>query len=68
MSREVTRLFGIRWDNALTSAISRSAMATDKPEISRPLFGSFANNDVEQAGVIDALEREGLVSVHAEPI
>ena len=68
MSRDVTRLFGIRWDGALTFGDFALGFGTGRLlEGADRLFGSFENSNVSIAGVIDALEREGLVSVLAEP-
>ena len=68
MSREVTRLFGIRWDGALTFGDFALGLGTGRLlEGADRLFGSFEQSNVSIAGVIDALEREGLVSVLAEP-
>jgi pilus assembly protein CpaC len=68
MSREVTRLFGIRWDAALSFGDFALGMNTGTLlEGANQLFGGFENGTANIAGVIDALEREGLVSVLAEP-
>jgi len=68
MSRDVTRLFGIRWDGALSFGDFALGFGTGQLlEGADRLFGSFENSNVSIAGVIDALEREGLVSVLAEP-
>ena len=68
MSREVTRLFGIRWDGALSFGDFALGLGTGRLlEGADRLFGSYQSNNVSIAGVIDALEREGLVSVLAEP-
>ncbi len=68
MSREVTRLFGIRWDGALSFGDFALGLGTGRLlEGADRLFGSYQNSNVSIAGVIDALEREGLVSVLAEP-
>lgn len=68
MSRDVTRLFGIRWDGALSFGDFSLGFGTGRLlEGADRLFGSFENSNVSIAGVIDALEREGLVSVLAEP-
>lgn len=68
MSRDVTRLFGIRWDGALSFGNFSLGLGTGRLlEGADRLFGSFENSNVSIAGVIDALEREGLVSVLAEP-
>lgn len=68
MSREVTRLFGIRWDGALSFGDFALGLGTGRLlEGASQVFGSFESSNVGIAGVIDALEREGLVSVLAEP-
>jgi len=68
MSREVTRLFGIRWDGALSFGDFALGLGTGRLlEGADRLFGSYSNGDVSIAGIVDALEREGLVSVLAEP-
>lgn len=68
MSREVTRLFGIRWDAALSFGDFALGLNTGTVlEGANNLFGSFENGSTSIAGVVDALEREGLVSVLAEP-
>jgi len=68
MSRDVTRLFGIRWDGALSFGDFALGFGTGQLlEGADQLFGTFENSDVSIAGVIEALEREGLVSVLAEP-
>lgn len=68
MSREVTRLFGIRWDGALSFGDFALGFGTGRMlDSADRVLGSFANGDVSVTGVIDALEREGLVSVLAEP-
>ncbi len=68
MSREVTRLFGIRWDGALSFGDFALGFGTGRLlEGADRLFGSLDSSNVSIAGVIDALEREGLVSVLAEP-
>jgi pilus assembly protein CpaC len=68
MSREVTRLFGIRWDGALSFGDFALGLGTGRLlEGADRVLGSFENSDVNIAGVIEALEREGLVSVLAEP-
>lgn len=69
MSREVTRLLGIRWDGALSFGdfalgLSTAVLGLDG---ANTLSGSYTSSDVNIAGVVDALEREGLVSVLAEP-
>ncbi len=68
MSREVTRLLGIRWDGALSFGDFALGLATGRLlDSTNQLAGSFTSSDVNIAGVVDALEREGLVSVLAEP-
>jgi pilus assembly protein CpaC len=68
MSRDVTRLFGIRWDAALSFGDFALGFNTGTLlEGADRLFGGFENGSANIAGVIDALEREGLVSVLAEP-
>ena len=68
MSREVTRLFGIRWDAALSFGDFALGLNTGTLlEGANQVFGGFENGTGNVAGVIDALEREGLVSVLAEP-
>ncbi len=68
MSREVTRLFGIRWDGALSFGDFALGLGTGRVlEGADRVLGSFENSDFNIAGVIEALEREGLVSVLAEP-
>lgn len=68
MSREVTRLFGIRWDGALSFGDFALGLGSGRIlDGADQIFGSFSNGDVSIAGVVDALEREGLVSVLAEP-
>lgn len=68
MSREVTRLFGIRWDGALSFGDFALGLGTGRfLDGADRLFGSYQSSNVSIAGVIDALEREGLVSVLAEP-
>ncbi len=68
MSREVTRLLGIRWDGALSFGDFALGLATGRLlDGTNQLAGSYTSSDVNIAGVVDALEREGLVSVLAEP-
>ncbi len=68
MSREVTRLFGIRWDAALSFGDFALGFNTGRLlEGADSLVGSFENSNANIAGIIEALEREGLVSVLAEP-
>lgn len=83
VSREVTKLFGINWEGifspgdflfglatgrAFTNAGGLPFLrATDSGGIANTLSGSYDNGDVSINGIIDALEREGLVNVLAEP-
>jgi pilus assembly protein CpaC len=68
MSRDVTRLFGIRWDAALSFGDFALGLNTGTLlEGANRISGGFENGSANIAGVIDALEREGLVSVLAEP-
>ncbi len=83
VSREVTKLFGINWEGifspgdflfglATGRAFSTGGglpffRATDAGGVGNSAFGSYSNGDVTVNGIIDALEREGLVNVLAEP-
>jgi len=81
MSRDVLRLFGLNWNAALTpgdfvfglasgrtlgaaGALSRLLLDTGEAGLAG---AGLRNGDADIAGVLDALEREGLVSVLAEP-
>lgn len=83
VSREVIKLFGINWDTLFspgdfvfglatgrgfldpaTGAVSR---LTDTAGTAGGLFGRFSPGDANINTLIDALEREGLVSVLAQP-
>ncbi len=83
VSREVTRLFGINWDAAVAPgdflfglASGRSFTSsgglpferlTDDSGAAGALAGRFTNGDININGLIDALEREGFLTVLAEP-
>lgn len=83
VSREVTKLFGINWEGifspgdflfglatgrAFTTAGGFPFLrATDSGGVTNSLSGTYNNGDVSINGIIDALEREGLVNVLAEP-
>lgn len=83
MSREITKLFGISLDSAATvgdtffSFLSgRSFLSEDRSTFSRfvdnngpagSALGSYTGDDFAIDGIIDALEREGLASILAEP-
>lgn len=68
MSRDVTKIFGISWDNALAFGDFALGLSTGRPfAAANTVSGSFENDNVTIDGVIDALEREGLVTVLAEP-
>ncbi len=82
VSREVTRLFGINWDAAMAPgdfvfglASGRAfaagglpfARLTDDNGPAGALAGRFSNGDIDINGLVDALEREGFLTVLAEP-
>lgn len=83
VSREVTKLFGINWEGVFTPGDFLFAFATgrdftsngglpflrnlDQDGLADTFAGAYSNGDVSINGLIDALEREGLVSVLAEP-
>ena len=83
VSREVTKLFGINWEGVFTPGDFLFGFATgrafssggglpfsrglDQSGLADTLFGSYTSGDVSINGLIDALEREGLVNVLAEP-
>jgi pilus assembly protein CpaC len=83
VAREVTKLFGINWEGVFSPgdflfgfATGRSfttgggppfLRGTDPSGVANSLFGSYSGGDVNINGIIDALEREGLVNVLAEP-
>lgn len=83
VSREVIKLFGINWEtlfspgdfvfglatgrgfiDPLTGGFGR---LTDSTGTAGGMFGSFRSGDVNVNTIIDALEREGLVTVLAQP-
>ncbi len=82
VSREVTRLFGINWDAALSPGDFMFGLAngrafnaggppflrlTDENGPAGALAGRFSNGDIDINGLVDALEREGFLTVLAEP-
>ncbi len=83
VSREITKLFGINWDAAFSVddiifgiATGRSFTSSgtfpltrfaDQSGVSGTTFGSYTSSNASVNGVLDALEREGLVNVLAEP-
>jgi pilus assembly protein CpaC len=83
VAREVTKLFGINWEGLFTPDNFLFGFATGRPfttngglpfaraaDVSgaaNTLFGGYSNGDVTINGILDALEREGLVNVLAEP-
>ena len=83
VSREVTKLFGINWEGIFSPGDFLFGLATgrafttggglpflrssDAGGVGNSLSGSYTNGDVSVNGIIDALEREGLVNVLAEP-
>ncbi len=83
VSREVTKLFGINWESIFSPGDFLFGLATgrafttggglpflraaDTSGVANSLSGSYNNGDVSINGIVDALEREGLVNVLAEP-
>ena len=83
VSREVTKLFGINWEGIFSPGDFLFGLATGRAfttagglpfsravetgGVANSLSGSYSNGDVSINGIIDALEREGLVNVLAEP-
>jgi pilus assembly protein CpaC len=82
VSREVTKLFGVNWDALFTPGDFVFGLATGRPFLgpggnviplfdadgtADAVFGSYSNGSVNINGLIDALEREGLINVLAEP-
>jgi pilus assembly protein CpaC len=83
VSRDVTKLFGINWEGAFSPGDFLFGFATGRPfttngglpflrgtdpsGIANAFSGSYSNGDVSINGIIDALEREGLVNILAEP-
>lgn len=83
MSREVTKLFGIHLDSVAAAGDTffsflsgRSFLSEDRSTFNRfvdnngpagSFLGSYTGDDFAIDGIIDALEREGLASILAEP-
>jgi pilus assembly protein CpaC len=83
VSREVTKLFGINWEGIFSPGDFLFGLATgrafstagglpflraaDAGGVGNTFFGNYSSGDVSVNGIIDALEREGLVNVLAEP-
>ena len=83
IAREADRIFGVNWDAALSVGDSffnlvtgRDFLGANRQTFTRfvdqlgptgGLLGGFANDTFAVDGIIDALEREGLVAVLAEP-
>jgi pilus assembly protein CpaC len=83
VSREVTKLFGINWEGVFSPGDFLFGLATgrafttaggfplnrfaDPAGVGNAFAGSYSNGDVSINGIVDALEREGLVNVLAEP-
>lgn len=83
ISRDVSRIFGINWEGGIEfgstligGAFGRDFLASGGLPFQRALdtsgpvgalAGSFRSGDVAIDGIIDLLEREGLISVLAEP-
>ncbi len=81
ISREVLRIFGINWDATISPgdfllgfASGRgflnagvASRLTDENGPAGALLGAVTSGDVNINGMLDALEREGLVTILAEP-
>ena len=83
VSRDVTKLFGINWEGIFSPGDFLFGLATGRAfttgggfpflravesgGVGNALSGSYTNGDVSINGIVDALEREGLVNVLAEP-
>lgn len=83
VSREVTKILGINWEGVFSPGNFIFGLATgrafttdggfplirgvDQSGLNDSFFGSYSNGNVSVTGLIDALEREGLVNVLAEP-
>ena len=83
VSREVTKLFGINWDAIFNPGDFLFGLATgrsfttggglpflrgsDAGAPTNSFFGNYSSGDVTINGILDALEREGLINILAEP-
>jgi len=78
VSRDVLKVFGINWDSVFANGNFLFGLATGNPVIAgggflartdstNSLFGSFSNGKFDINGLIDALDKEGMVSILAEP-
>jgi pilus assembly protein CpaC len=82
VSREVTKLFGVNLDALLTPGDFVFSLASGRPFLgpgggviplldadgaANNVLGGYSNGSANINGLIDALEREGLVNVLAEP-
>lgn len=78
VSRDITRALGFNWEMAGTLGDVSLGMMTGNPikglggVLARPggastIFGAFNGQNVDVTGAIDVLDREGLVTVLAEP-
>ena len=83
VSRDADKIFGVNWDAALSTGDSffnfisgRGFLSGNRSTFSRfvdqsgaagGVLGGFANDTLAVDGMLDALEREGLVAVLAEP-
>lgn len=83
ISREVTKLLGINWEGFVDPGAFVFGLATgrafttagglpfvrgaDETGVSGSLFGSYSTDNGSINGIIDALERDGLVNLLAEP-
>jgi pilus assembly protein CpaC len=83
VSREVTKILGFNWDALFSPGNFLFGIATgrdftsdggfpllrgvDQSGVNDALFGSYSNGNVSVTGLIDALERNGLINMLAEP-
>ncbi|WP_448580140.1 type II and III secretion system protein family protein [Thermaurantiacus sp.] len=78
ISRDITRALGFNWEMAGTLGDVTLGMVTGNPlrgvggAIARPagastIFGAFNGQNLDVTGAIDVLDRQGLVTVLAEP-
>ena len=82
ISREVFKLFGFNWESLLTPGDFVFGLATGRPlgggnalnsrfvdtnGAANAVSGSYSGNNLSIDGVMDALERDGLVTILAEP-
>ncbi len=83
LSREVVKIFGINLDTAFETGNFLYGFSTgrvfapgggppftrftDDAGITNSIAGSYSNNGVDVNGIVDLLEREGLITVLAQP-